>query len=168
VRLAECPAHSGLPRQLSHLQPSHPVVPTGRTLALSLHNLESASPKLSAKEKRNESEKQPQSRTVIRRHSRLMFEDWGAGPRFHHTPKRGPALLVFFARGQGFLGALVACRRTMIIRAGYLFIPLGRARLQPCRPELIITRALAPEGFLGPVTNSPRHVTSSDLSQRFR
>jgi hypothetical protein len=37
---------------------------------------------------------------------------------------------------------------------------LGRARLQPCRPELIMTRALAAEGFRGPVTNSSRQDTT--------
>jgi hypothetical protein len=41
-------------------------------VALGLHSLEIISPEISAKEKRNESEKQRQSRTVIRRHSRLM------------------------------------------------------------------------------------------------
>ena len=44
----------------------------GRTLALGLQNSGRASPEISAKEKRNESEEQPQSRAVNSRSSRLM------------------------------------------------------------------------------------------------
>ncbi len=39
-------------------------------------------------------------------------------------------------------------------------VALERARLKPCRPELIMTRASAPEGSRGPVTNSSRQATS--------
>ena len=43
-------------------------------------------------------------------------------------------------------------------------VALERARLQPCRPELIMTRASAPEGFRGPVTNSSRQATSESFT----
>jgi hypothetical protein len=56
-----------------------------------LHSLEIVSPEISAKEKRNESEKQRQSRTVVRRHSRLMewlrFE-WESGTLENPKEKR--------------------------------------------------------------------------------
>jgi len=53
-------------------------------LALGLHSLLRVSPEISAKEKRHESEEQPQSRTVIRRRSRLVrwrHFKWEPGPR---------------------------------------------------------------------------------------